>query len=136
MFIQCSCARWVDYISKKENGTLCRPLPGVWVCDLELCSESEGTRVIGIHNSISVALLIWSKSTSSQNKVSLSLLIVKGDDRGDPALTKRICGFDSWLVLGPVIPKTFKFGVVPLCMVLTIKDGPQKITGRPGVSII
>ena len=29
---------------------------------------------------------------------------------GDPALTKRICGFDSRLLLGPVIPKTFKNG--------------------------
>ena len=38
------------------------------------------------------------------------MLIVKGDDRGDPALTKRICGFDSRLLLGPVIPKTFKSG--------------------------
>ena len=35
---------------------------------------------------------------------------MKGDDRGDPALTKRICGFDSRLLLGPVIPKTFKNG--------------------------
>ena len=37
-------------------------------------------------------------------------MIVKGDDRGDPGLTKRICGFDSRLLLGPVIPKTFKNG--------------------------
>ena len=37
-------------------------------------------------------------------------MIVKGDDRGDPALTKRICGFDSRLLLDPVIPKTFKNG--------------------------
>ena len=29
-----------------------------------------------------------------------SVLIVKGDFRGDPALSKRICGFDSRLVLG------------------------------------
>ena len=43
----------------------------------------------------------------------------KGDDRGDSALTKRICGFDSWLVLAPVIPKTLKMGVVPACMVFT-----------------
>ena len=42
----------------------------------------------------------------------IALLIVKGDDRGGPALTKRICGFDSWLLLGPVIPKTFKNGSV------------------------
>ena len=27
-------------------------------------------------------------------------------DRGEPAVTKRICGFDARLVLGPVIPKT------------------------------
>ena len=38
------------------------------------------------------------------------MLIVTGDDRGDPALTKRICGFDSRLLLGLVIPKTFKNG--------------------------
>ena len=31
-------------------------------------------------------------------------------DRGDPSLTKRICGFDSRLLLGPVIQKTFKNG--------------------------
>ena len=29
---------------------------------------------------------------------------------GSIALTKRICGFDSQLLLGPVIPKTFKNG--------------------------
>ena len=33
-----------------------------------------------------------------------------GDDRGDPSLTKRICGFASRVLLGPVIPKTFKNG--------------------------
>ena len=48
----------------------------------------------------------------------LPLLIVKGDDRGDPALTKRFFGFDSRLLLGPVIPKMLKMGVVPACMVL------------------
>ena len=36
--------------------------------------------------------------------------MIKGDDRGDLAATKRICGFDSWLVLGPVIPKTCLHG--------------------------
>ena len=45
--------------------------------------------------------------------------IVKGDDRGDP-----------------VIPKTLKMGVVSSCMVLTMKEGPRNITGRPGVSIM
>ena len=40
------------------------------------------------------------------------LLIIKGDYRGDPALTKRFYGFDSQLVLGPVIPKTLKMVVV------------------------
>ena len=55
------------------------------------------------------------------NRPSETLLIVKGDDRGDPALTKRICGFASLLVLGPVIPKTLKMGVVPACMVLRMK---------------
>ena len=33
-----------------------------------------------------------------------------GNDRGDPALSKRICGFDSGLLLDPVIPKMFKNG--------------------------
>ena len=37
------------------------------------------------------------------------LLIVKGNDRGDPALTKRFCGFDSLLEPSPVIPKTLKW---------------------------
>ena len=64
------------------------------------------------------------------------LLIVKGDDRGDPALNKRICGFDSRLLLGPVKPKTLKMGVVPACMVLKIKWEPRNITGWPGVSIM
>ena len=60
----------------------------------------------------------------------------KGDDRGDQALTKRICGFDSRLVLGPVIPKTLQMGVVSSWMVLTMKQGPRNITGQPGVSIM
>ena len=64
------------------------------------------------------------------------MLIVKGDDRGDPALTKRTRGFDSRLVLGPVIPKVLKMAVVPACLVLTMKEGPQNITGRPSVSIM
>ena len=67
---------------------------------------------------------------------SLTLTLIKGDDRGDPSLTKRICGFDSRLLLGPVIPKTLKMGVVPVCMVFTMKWGPRNITGRPGVSIM
>ena len=50
-----------------------------------------------------------------------SVLIIKGDNRGDPALTKRIWGFDSRLVLGPVIPKTLKMVVVPACIVLRMK---------------
>ena len=62
--------------------------------------------------------------------------MVKGDDRGDPALTKRFCGFDSRLVLGPVILNNFEMGVVSSCMVLTMKEGPRNITGRPGVSIM
>ena len=40
---------------------------------------------------------------------------------GDLAPTKRFCGFDSRLVLGPVIPKTLKMAVVPACMVLMMK---------------
>ena len=49
------------------------------------------------------------------------LLIVNGDNLGDSALTKWFHGFDSWLVLGPVIPKTLKVGVVPACMVIRMK---------------
>ena len=68
-------------------------------------------------------------------------MIIKGDDRGDLALTKRFCGFDSQLMLGPFIAKTLKIGVVPACMVLRMKWVPRNIskhfkTGRPGVSIM
>ena len=70
------------------------------------------------------------------NRPSVALLIVKGDDRGDSALTKWFYGFNFRLVLGPVIPKTLKMGVVPACMVLRMKKGPQNITDRPGVSIM
>ena len=38
---------------------------------------------------------------------------MKGDDKGDPALTKWLDGFNSWLLLGPVIPKTLKNGSGP-----------------------
>ena len=44
--------------------------------------------------------------------------------------------FDSRLVLGPVIAKTLKMGVVPDCMVLRMKWVPGNITGWPGVSIM
>ena len=40
---------------------------------------------------------------------------------GDPALTKWFHGFNSRLVLGPVIPKMLKMEVVPACMVLRMK---------------
>ena len=60
---------------------------------------------------------IRSRSGKSQGekkfKVCGNSVIVKGDDRGDLAPTKRFCGFDSRLLLGPVIPKTLKIGVVP-----------------------
>ena len=52
------------------------------------------------------------------------------------APTKRFCGFDSRLVIGPFTPKTLKMGVVLPCMVLTMKEGSRKITGRLGVSIM
>ena len=65
-----------------------------------------------------------------------SVAPVKGNDRGDSALTKWFYGFNSWLVVGPVIPNTLKMGVVPACMVLRMKWGPQNITGWPGVSIM
>ena len=39
-------------------------------------------------------------------------------------------------MLGPVIPKTLKMGVVPACMILRMKQGPQNISGWPGVSIM
>ena len=54
----------------------------------------------------------------------------------DPALTNRLYGFDSRLVLGAVIPKTLKMGVVPACMVLRMKKGPRNVTSQPGVSIM
>ena len=39
-------------------------------------------------------------------------------------------------MLGPVIQKTLKMGVVPACVVLMMKWGPQNITDRPSVSIM
>ena len=42
--------------------------------------------------------------------------------RGDLAPTKRFCGFDSRLVLGPVIPKTLKIGGGP-CLHGTYDEG-------------
>ena len=42
--------------------------------------------------------------------VAPPLLIVKGNDRGHQALTKRFHGLDSWLVLGPSHNKYFKSG--------------------------
>ena len=54
-----------------------------------------------------------------------SLLIVKGDDRGDPALTKRICGLASQLLLGPVIPKDVLNGSGP-CLHGTHDEGGTK----------
>ena len=33
-------------------------------------------------------------------------------------MTKRFSGFDSRLVLGPVIRRTLNMGVIPACMVL------------------
>ena len=55
------------------------------------------------------------------NRPSVAPVIIKGDDRGNPALTKWFYGFDSRWVLGPVIPKTLKMVVAPACMVLTMK---------------
>ena len=46
------------------------------------------------------------------------LVIVKGDDRRDPVMTKWFYWFNSRLVLVPVIPKKLKRGVVSACMVL------------------
>ena len=39
------------------------------------------------------------------NRSSVAPADLKGDDRGDPALTKRICGFDSRLLLGPGVER-------------------------------
>ena len=52
------------------------------------------------------------------NRPSVALTDVKGGERGDQALTKRFNVFNPHLVLGPVIPRTFKMAVVPACMVL------------------
>ena len=67
------------------------------------------------------------------NRFSVAPADRKGDDSGDLALTKRICGFDSRLLLGPVIPKTLKMGVAPACMVLTMKWGPRNMVGPVSV---
>ena len=42
------------------------------------------------------------------NSPSEALLIVKGNERGDPALTKMFYRFDSRLALGPGHTKDFK----------------------------
>ena len=47
------------------------------------------------------------------NRSSVAPVDHKGDNRGDPAPTKRFCGFDSQLLLGQFIPNTLKMGVVP-----------------------
>ena len=65
-------------------------------------------QVPGSHVSYSVGIRgggsWWSPLVT--NRSSVAPADRKGDDRGDPALIKRICGFESRLVLGPVIPKT------------------------------
>ena len=48
------------------------------------------------------------------------MLIVKCDDGGDPALSKRFHGFNSRFVLGPIVQKKFKIRVVPACMVTVL----------------
>ena len=40
-----------------------------------------------------------------RNKPAVAPADLKKDDRGQPALTKRFYGFNSQLVLGPVIPE-------------------------------
>ena len=55
------------------------------------------------------------------NRSSVAPVDCKKDDKRDSALTKRICWIDSQLLLGPLIPKTLKMGVVPTCIVLTMK---------------
>ena len=47
------------------------------------------------------------------NRQSLAPQIIKGDGRGDPALTKRFYGFDSRMVLGPSQNKDIKNGSRP-----------------------
>ena len=55
------------------------------------------------------------------NRPSVAPADRKKRQKGDPALTKWFYGFDSRLLLGPVIPKTLKMVVVLACMVLTMK---------------
>ena len=52
----------------------------------------------------------------------------KSDNRGDPALTKWFYGFDSWSVLGPVLPHKLEMAGVLTCMVLTMKYGAICVT--------
>ena len=69
-------------------------------------------------------------------QAQLPLLIVKGEDRGDTALTKskKLYGIDSQLVLDPGHTKDVKN--VPTCIVLRMKLEPRHITARPSVSIM
>ena len=48
-------------------------------------------------------------------------MIVKGDDRGDPALTKRLNGVRFLIGAGSSHTKDIKMVVVPACMVLRMK---------------
>ena len=68
--------------------------------------------------------LLWSVLKISINRPLISIkyntlvshwgqLILKRDDRGDPALTKRFYGFNSLLVLGLGHTKYFKNGSGP-----------------------
>ena len=63
------------------------------------------------------------------------LLIVKSDDRGDPALSFYMGLIPSWFSV-QVIPKTLKLVMVPACNALVMKKEPGNITGWPGVSIM
>ena len=42
----------------------------------------------------------------------------------------------SWKILLQSMWEPYFDGVLPTCMVLTMKEGPRNITGRPGVSIM
>ena len=60
---------------------------------------------------------------------------MKGDDRGDPALTKGFNGFNSWMMMGPQ-GSYQRLVAVGACMPLSMKYEMRNITGQPGVSIM
>ena len=67
------------------------------------------------------------------------MTILKGGDRGGggrPSTDQNVLWVRFPVAAGSSHTKDVKMGVIPACMILTIKKGPRNTTGRPGVSIM